>query len=92
MQQVRSLLTHTVRQNPPPFASRLPGRLAGAQTLDELRDLVLHIERYLSAARRPHSGRGALEQARELLGLGNTVVAEDTRSSYADDDDFNTTR
>ena len=93
VQQVRGLLTDTVRQNPPPFGSRVPGRLASAQTLAELRDLVLAIERYLSAARRPRSGLGGLEHARELLGLGNTVVAEDSRSPPVDDDDeFQTTR
>jgi hypothetical protein len=86
VQQVRTLLADTVRQNPPPFASRLPGRLASAQTLQELRELVLQIERYLSA-RRTRTGLGALEHARELLGLGNTVVAEDTRSPSPDDDD-----
>jgi len=91
VQQVRGLLTDTVRQNPPPFGSRVPGRLASAQTLAELRDLVLAIERYLSAARRPRSGLGGLEHARELLGLGNTVVAEDSRSAPVDDD-FQTTR
>jgi hypothetical protein len=92
-QQVRGLLADTVRQNPPPFGSRVPGRLASAQTLAELRDLVLAIERYLSAARRPRSGLGGLEHARELLGLGNTVVAEDSRSAPVDDDDeFQTTR
>lgn len=92
VQQVRGLLTDTVRQNPPPFGSRVPGRLASAQTLAELRDLVLAIERYLSAARRPRSGLGGLEHARELLGLGNTVVAEDSRSAPVEDDDFQTTR
>ena len=93
VQQVRGLLTDTVRQNPPPFGSRVTGRLAGAQTLAELRDLILAIERYLSAARRPRTGLGGLEHARELLGLGNTVVAEDSRSAPADDDDeFQTTR
>jgi hypothetical protein len=93
VQQVRGLLTDTVHQNPPPFGSRVPSRLAGAQTLAELRDLVLAIERYLSARRRPRTGLGGLEHARELLGLGNTVVAEDSRSApIDDDDDFETTR
>jgi hypothetical protein len=95
VEQVRALLADTVRQNPPPFVSRVPTRVAGARTLQDMRDLVLDIERYLSA-RRPRAATPGLQQARELLGLGNTVVAEDSRSWRDDDDDsldgFPTTR
>jgi len=96
VEQVRTLLAETVRQNPPPFVSRVPSRVNAARTLHELRDLVLDIERYLSA-RRPRAAVAGLQQARELLGLGNTVVAEDSRSWRDDEDDdaedvFRTTR
>jgi hypothetical protein len=95
VEQVRTLLADTVRQHPPPFVSRVPTRVTGARTLQDMRDLVLDIERYLSA-RRPRAATPGLQQARELLGLGNTVVAEDSRSWRDDDDDsldgFPTTR
>lgn len=76
-EQVLALLRTVVEREPPPFTSRVPARLARCDSLRELADLVLEIERYLVRSRRDrklHEVMPLLREARELLGLGNTRV------------------
>ncbi|MFN3295530.1 hypothetical protein [Caldimonas sp.] len=76
-EQVLALLRTVVHREPPPFTSRVPARLARCESLRELGDLVLEIERYLVHSRRErnlHEVMPLLREARELLGLGNTRV------------------
>jgi hypothetical protein len=76
-EQVLALLRTVVHREPPPFTSRVPARLARCDSLRELGDLVLEIERYLVHSRRERNLREVmplLREARELLGLGNTRV------------------
>lgn len=76
-EQVLALLRTVVHREPPPFTSRVPARLARCDSLRELGDLVLEIERYLVHSRRDRNLREVmplLREARELLGLGNTRV------------------
>jgi hypothetical protein len=83
--EARELLLDALRENPPPFGSRLLARVAQAPSLDALRDLVLEIERHVVQLRRGGGARRHLERARDLLGLGNTVVTEDNPSRLDDD-------
>ncbi|MCW5665010.1 MAG: hypothetical protein KIT35_14320 [Piscinibacter sp.] len=46
------------------------------------------MERGLSHMRRSHRGLLNLQKARELLGLGNTLVDEDSRPGIPDDDSW----
>jgi len=85
LERVRLLLMELVRLDGPMFSSRLIVRVRGAQTAAQLIDLVWDIERQLGPARRSREGQRCLEQARDLLGLGNTQVAEDTRPGYLDE-------
>jgi hypothetical protein len=46
------------------------------------------MERGLHHHQRSHRGLLALQRARELLGLGNTLVDEDSRPGRLEDDDW----
>jgi hypothetical protein len=86
LQQVRDLLTETLSIDAPLFSARTFIRVRGAQSVGELIDLVWEIQDHLSSKR--HSGRElkSLQRARELLGLGNTLVSDDeTRPPYLDE-------
>jgi hypothetical protein len=81
VEQARKSLLDALRSDPPSFASRLVSRVRGARDATTLIDLVLEAERDVERHRRSQAGLRSLEQARDLLGLGNTVVAEDSRPS-----------
>jgi hypothetical protein len=76
--EVRRLLLETLRRDT--LLARLfaPARVRGARTHDELISLVWEIERERTHASRKRSQLLALLRARELLGMGNTIVAEDS--------------
>ena len=78
LQQVRELLIDTLRIDAPLFGARMLIRVRAAKVPKDLIDLVWKFEKHLS--RSPHSRNSliSLQRARELLGLGNTVVAGDT--------------
>jgi len=81
LQQVRTLLIETLRLDAPLFSARTFVRVRAAQTAPELIELVWEIEHHLSHARHSRSELISLQRARELLGLGNTLVAGDSQTS-----------
>lgn len=86
LQRVRELLTDALRLDAPLFSARTFMRVRSAQSTGELIDLVWEIQDHLSHARRSRKEMQSLEQARELLGLGNTLVAgDDSRPDYLDE-------
>ena len=88
--QVRELLLDTLRIDAPVFAAITHGKVRGAQSQRDLIDVVWEIERHSSHARMSRNELISLQQARELLGMGNTIVAGD---SHVDrDDDWPTTQ
>jgi hypothetical protein len=84
VERVRQHLLELLRLDGPMFGSRLVGRVRGAQSTAELIDLVWEIERQLGMTKRSRQGQLCLERARDLLGLGNTQVAEDTQPGHGD--------
>ncbi len=77
LERVRELLVETLRLDAPIFGMRMLVRLRAASSVDDLIELVWDIERHLMAARHSRDEMLNLHRARELLGLGNTVVADD---------------
>lgn len=76
--EVRDLLVGALRVDGALSSSLLALRVKRAKTREELIAAVWEIEHSLARSRRPREGRGRLERARDLLGLGNTLVSEDT--------------
>jgi hypothetical protein len=77
LERVRELLVETLRIDAPLFGMRMLVRLRAATRTDDLIELVWDIERHLISARHSREEMLNLQRARELLGLGNTVVADD---------------
>lgn len=77
LERVRELLVETLRLDAPLFGMRMLVRLRAATSVDDLIELVWDIERHLITARHSREEMLSLQRARELLGLGNTVVADD---------------
>lgn len=77
LERVRELLVETLRIDAPLFGMRMLVRLRAAVNADDLIELVWDIERHLITARHSRDEMLNLQRARELLGLGNTVVADD---------------
>lgn len=74
--EVRELLRQTLHYDPPSFGSKLYSRVSHATTVQELVDLAWEFERQPNHARRSRAGMWTLQHARELLGLGNTLVQD----------------
>lgn len=77
LERVRELLVETLRIDAPLFGMRMLVRLRAAVSAQDLIELVWDIERHLITARHSRDEMLSLQRARELLGLGNTVVADD---------------
>lgn len=88
LEQARAQLQETLRCDPQPSSARLAERVRLAKGGSELIDVVWVMERGLHHHQRSHRGLLALQRARELLGLGNTLVDEDSRPSRLEDDDW----
>ena len=73
---MRALLLGSVLVDGPVSGSLLALRVSRARTRSQLIGLVWVIQR--SLARRPREAQRRVAKARELLGLGNTLVQEDT--------------
>jgi hypothetical protein len=85
LQQVRELLTDALRLDAPLFSARTFMRVRNAQSSSELIELVWEIQDHLSHKRRTRRELQSLQRARELLGLGNTLVGgSDSRPDYLD--------
>jgi hypothetical protein len=80
----RRRLLEALRHDPPGMGSRLLSRVRAARDAGTLIDLALEIERLVERHVRSRDGLRALEGAREVLGLGNTIVAEDSRPVWLD--------
>jgi hypothetical protein len=86
LREVRGQLSDTLRIDAPLFSARVFMRLRSAQSRGELIELVWEIEQHLSHKGDRRREQQSLQRARELLGLGNTLVAEDeTRAPPAAD-------
>lgn len=79
LQYVRDLLLDTLRRDSLLFATFSLGRVRAAVTHKELIKLVWEIERDRAHARRNRDQLLNLQRARELLGMGNTLVAGDSQ-------------
>ena len=77
LEHVRSLLFDTLRIDSPLFGARMLLRLREATSRDDLIELVWAIERHLAETRHSRREMLSLHRARELLGLGNTVVPDE---------------
>jgi hypothetical protein len=77
LERIRTLLQETLRIDSPVFGARMLLRLREATTRDDLIDIVWAIERHLADTRYPRKEMLSLHRARELLGLGNTVVPDE---------------
>lgn len=76
---VRELLLDTLRRDSLLFASFSVGRVRAAETQRELIKLVWEIEHERAHERRTRHQILNLQRARELLGMGNTLVAGDSQ-------------
>ncbi|HUG21359.1 hypothetical protein [Piscinibacter sp.] len=85
LQQVRELLTDSLRLDAPLFSARTFVRVRSAQSAAELIALAWEIENHLTRARHPRRELLSLERARELLGLGNTRAADESRPGRVDE-------
>jgi hypothetical protein len=85
LQQVRELLADTLRLDAPLFSARIFMRVRNAQSSGELIALVWEIEEHLSHRRRSRRELQSLQHARELLGLGNTLVSDESRPPFLDE-------
>jgi hypothetical protein len=83
-QEVRELLTDTLRIDAPLFAAVTLVRVRRAQTTRELINLVWEIERHLAASKKSQAEMHTLYRARELLGMGNTQVSTDSPTGFED--------
>ena len=83
--EVRGLLIGTLLLDAPLSSSLTMLRLRRACERDELIRLIWEIERGLVRSRRPPEAQRRLVRARDLLGLGNTVVHDDSRSAQGRD-------
>ncbi len=79
LQYVRDLLLDTLRRDSLLFAPFSVGRVRAATTQKELIKLVWEIERDRAHPRRNRDQLLNLQRARELLGMGNTLVAGDSQ-------------
>lgn len=79
LQYVRDLLLDTLRRDSLLFASFSTARVRAATTHKELIKLVWDIERDRAHPRRNRDQLLNLQRARELLGMGNTLVAGDSQ-------------
>ena len=77
LEHVRSLLFETLRIDSPVFGARMLLRLRQASSRDDLIELVWAIERHLAETRHSRKEMLSLHRAREMLGLGNTVVPDE---------------
>jgi hypothetical protein len=85
LQPVRNLLIETLRIDAPLFSARMFMRVRNARSTTELIDLVWEIQDHLTRTRHAQRELQTLQRARELLGLGNTLVAEDSTKPPLDE-------
>ncbi len=80
LQEVRGLLIGALGTDAALFSPLILARIRTAQTPDDLIELVWDIERQRNHARRRRTQLHSLQDARERLGMGNTMVAGDSET------------
>ena len=86
LERARDGLLEALRHDAQPSGSRqVAERLRSVTTAAEMIEVVWAMERGLGHSQRSHRGLLALQRARELLGLGNTLVDEDSRPNRLDE-------
>ncbi|MFT3663809.1 hypothetical protein [Piscinibacter sp.] len=88
LQRARAQLLDCLRLDPQPNGARLAEKVRTAPASATLIDVVWTMERGLRHHQRTHDGLIALQRARELLGLGNTLVEEDSTPGRLDEGDW----
>lgn len=88
LERARACLLETLRVDSQPSGNRIAERARQAGSTAEMIEVVWLLERGLKHSQRSHRGLLNLQKARELLGLGNTLVDEDSRPGIPDDDDW----
>jgi hypothetical protein len=83
--RVKRCLLDALHMDPTPFGFRAAMRVRTARTTTALVEIVWEMERDMGHSMRSRSGLQHLQRARELLGLGNTLVDEDSQSARPDD-------
>jgi hypothetical protein len=83
--RIKRSLLDALHMDPTPFGFRAAMRVRTARTTAALVEIVWEMERDMSHSMRSRSGLQNLQRARELLGLGNTLVDEDSQSARPDD-------
>lgn len=83
--KVKRCLLDALHMDPTPFGFRAAMRVRTARTTAALVEIVWEMERDMGHSMRSRSGLQNLQRARELLGLGNTLVDEDSQSARPDD-------
>ena len=83
--RIRRCLLDALYMDPTPFGFRAAMRLRTARTTAVLIEIVWEMERDMSHSTRSRAGLQHLQRARELLGLGNTLVDEDSQSPGTDE-------
>lgn len=86
--EVRRCLLMALRLDLTPFSFRAQSRVRAAPDASALVEIVWQMEGDVPHARRSHEGLLSLQRARELLGLGNTLVDEDSQSGRLEEDDW----
>jgi len=86
LENARASVLDALRFDSQPSGNRIAERARQAPTLAELVEVVWIMERGIAHSQRSHRGLLALQRARELLGLGNTLVDEESRPGRLDDD------
>jgi hypothetical protein len=65
----------------------MASRVRQAGTTGDLIELIWDIQDHFATQKRdPRRAMSSLQRARELLGLGNTVVSDDSRPPHLDED------
>ena len=86
LEQARGELLECLRCDAQPNGARLAERARAARSGAEMVEVVWTMERGLHHHQRSHRGLIALQRTRELLGLGNTLVDEDSTPGLLDED------
>jgi hypothetical protein len=84
--RIRRCLLDALHMDPTPFGFRAAMRVRTARTVATLIEIVWEMEHDMSHVNRSRAGLQNLQRAREMLGLGNTLVDEDSQPFRLDDD------
>lgn len=86
LERARDEVLECLRCDPQPNSARIAERARAVRSGSEMIEVVWTMERGLHHHQRTHRGLIALQRARELLGLGNTLVDEDSKPGLLDED------